>query len=231
MRKQIVRLTESDLHRIIKKSVNRLMERIEDYYPEVYDDENYIDDSYPEYYDEFINAEDPTYTAHKNDFNGILSILRQYGITDAEINDSDPEGEYPPTLEIKVPSEVGKRYSEEIENVVCSRGWRLINVEPTYGGEVWSFGKDVNESIIRRAVRESLKRLVETDCAGVMQTGSGNAPKGTNPEAGQYTVPFGADKETADRTPGKVAMGGKAKWNVNNGNVQRRPIYNPKSGK
>ena len=68
-----------------------------------------------------------------------------------------------------------------------------------------------------------------TSCANVMQTGSGKL--GTNPEAGQYTVPFGADKETADRTPGKVAMGGKAKWNVNNGNVQRRPIYNPKSGK
>jgi hypothetical protein len=26
-------------------------------------------------------------------------------------------------------------------------------------------------------------------------------------------------------------MGGRAKWNVNNGNVQRREIYNPKSGK
>ena len=90
----------------------------------------------------------------------------------------------------------------------------------------------LTESDLHRIIKESVKRILrETDCAGVMQTGCGDAPKGTNPEAGQYTVPFGADKDTADRTPGKVAMGGRAKWNVNNGNVQRREIYDPKSGK
>ena len=98
----------------------------------------------------------------------------------------------------------------------------------------------LTESDLHKIIRESVKRILKeegmagggaTNCANVMQTGSGKAPLGTNPEAGQYTVPFGADKETADRTPGKVAMGGRAKWNVNNGNVQRREIYNPKSGK
>ena len=75
-------------------------------------------------------------------------------------------------------------------------------------------------------------RLIETDCAGVMQTGAGNAPKGTNPEAGQYTVPLGGDSETSDRHPG-FSVDGKAKWNKKGSNtsVMRRTMYNPKSGK
>ena len=93
----------------------------------------------------------------------------------------------------------------------------------------------LTESDLHRIIKESVKRVLReengggaTSCANVMQTGSGNAPLGTNPEAGQYTVPLGADKETADRTPG-FSVKDKAKWNKNPGNVQRRPIYNPKS--
>lgn len=88
----------------------------------------------------------------------------------------------------------------------------------------------LTESAIRRAVRESIRRLIETDCAGVMQTGSGNSPKGTNPEAGQYTTVFSPDEETSDRHGG-FSVDGKAKWNKNTGNVQRREIYKPKSGR
>ena len=77
----------------------------------------------------------------------------------------------------------------------------------------------LTESDLHKIIKESVRRIIkETDCAGAMQTGCGEGtPKGSNPEAGQYTVPFGADKETADRTPGF--------------SVQRRDIYNPKSGK
>ena len=312
--KQIIKLTESDLHRIIANSVKRALRegyhdkvsdeddekddffdpdsnpprlsrpgkkrnknirlplemegrrsrralterRLEDSYPEVYNDPNYKDDSYPERYDEFYNAEDPIYTAHNGDYNGILSMLQQYGITDATIEDEDPEGEYPPTLSFTVPPN-NQEASEEIEDLVCSRGWRLMFVDPDEdnGGEIWTFGyekddyfdddaytdeyndttdrdldADVYENTIRRAVRESLNRLIETDCAGVMQTGCGNAPKGTNPEAGQYTVPLGGDEETSDRHPG-FSVDGKAKWNKKGSNtsVMRRPMYNPKSGK
>jgi hypothetical protein len=76
------------------------------------------------------------------------------------------------------------------------------------------------------------KILKETDCVGVMQTGCGDAPKGTNPEAGQYTVPLGGDSETSDRHPG-FSVDGKAKWNKKGSNtsVMRRQMYNPKSGK
>ena len=238
--KKIIKLTESDLRRIIKNSVKMALteRRVEDSYPEVYDDEDYVDDSYPEYYDEYYGAEDPTYTAQKNDFNGIISMLHQYGITDVEISDNDPEREYPPTLDIIIPSYMEDK-KDEIISFIESRGFKQCG---HYGQGEYVFNKDgyaydfsyentpdfQNESIIRRAVRESIKRLVETDCAGVMQTGCGNAPKGTNPEAGQYTVPLGADKETADRTPG-FSVKDKAKWNKNPGNVQRRPIYNPKS--
>ena len=69
----------------------------------------------------------------------------------------------------------------------------------------------LTESDLHKIIKESVKRILRetieeengggaTSCANVMQTGSGKL--GTNPEAGQYTVPFGADSETADRHPG-----------------------------
>ena len=81
----------------------------------------------------------------------------------------------------------------------------------------------INNRQLNRIIQESINEflLMETDCAGAMQTGAGGegtqaiTPKGSNPEAGQYTVPFGADKETSDRTPGF--------------SVQRRDIYKPKT--
>jgi len=87
----------------------------------------------------------------------------------------------------------------------------------------------LTESDLHKIIREAVKKCISeaTDAAGVMQTGSGNAPKGTNPEAGQYTVSFGPDEETADRHKG-FSVDGKAKWNNNSGDVQRKPIYNPK---
>ena len=91
----------------------------------------------------------------------------------------------------------------------------------------------LTESDLHRIIKESVKKILkETDCAGVMQTGCGDAPKGTNPEAGQYTVPLGGDSETSDRHPG-FSVDGKAKWNKKGGNtsVMRRTMYNPKSGK
>jgi hypothetical protein len=89
----------------------------------------------------------------------------------------------------------------------------------------------LTESDLHRIIKESVKKILrETDCAGVMQTGCGDAPKGTNPEAGQYTVPFGPDEKTSD-VHGGFSVDGQADWNKNTGNVQRRPMYNPKSGK
>ena len=91
----------------------------------------------------------------------------------------------------------------------------------------------LTESDLHRIIKESVKKILkETDCAGVMQTGCGDAPKGTNPEAGQYTVPLGGDSETSDRHPG-FSVDGKAKWNKKGSNtsVMRRQMYNPKSGK
>lgn len=99
----------------------------------------------------------------------------------------------------------------------------------------------LTESDLHRIIKESVNKILRevinsnkainedgaTNCASVMQTGCGNAPEGTNPEAGQYTVPFGPDKETSDRTPG-FSVKGKA---VGKSDVQRRQIYNPKSGK
>ena len=75
----------------------------------------------------------------------------------------------------------------------------------------------INNRQLNRIIQESINEflLMETDCAGAMQTGCGEGtPKGSNPESGQYTVPFGVDPATADRTPGFSMM--------------RRDIYKPK---
>ena len=174
MRKQIVRLTESDLHRIIKESVKKIIKEHE---------------------------EDP------------------YSLDADEIYGDRAEREY----------------RQSVRDRMFQDDWEMRNrrLRQKYPGKSEEWYEAMIDTFYES---KTPKRAIEeengggaTSCANVMQTGSGKL--GTNPEAGQYTVPFGADKETADRTPGKVAMGGKAKWNVNNGNVQRRPIYNPKSGK
>jgi len=210
MRKQIVRLTESDLHRIIKESVKRII------------NENHgePDDRIAIIYSDIIED----YQAQE--------IADEYGIS---VDEAAAEWFKGVAGEMDFAEDNMPKYREFVMDIPELES-KLYH---DYGAEYYFLVKNADpstssmamESIVRRSVKESIKRLVETDCAGVMQTGCGDSPKGTNPEAGQYTVPFGADKETADRTPGKVAMGGKAKWNVNNGNVQRRPIYNPKSGK
>ena len=174
MKKQIVRLTENDLHRIVKSSVKKALREgfLDNLSPDALDDKAYMDD---------------------------LFAQREKNMTDDwEMRNRRLRQKYP-----------GK--SEE---------W--------YEAMIDTF----TENTIRRAVRESLNRLIETDCAGVMQTGCGNAPKGTNPEAGQYTVPLGGDEETSDRHPG-FSVDGKAKWNKKGSNtsVMRRPMYKPKSGK
>ena len=210
MRKQVIRLTESDLHRIIKESVKRII------------NENHgePDDRTAIIYSDIIED----YQAQE--------IADEYGIS---VDEAAAEWFKGVAGEMDFAEENMPKYREFVMDITELES-KLYH---DYGAGYYFLVKNADpstssmamESIVRRSVKESIKRLVETDCAGVMQTGCGDSPKGTNPEAGQYTVPFGADKETADRTPGKVAMGGKAKWNVNNGNVQRRPIYNPKSGK
>jgi len=155
--KQIIKLTESDLHRIIANSVNRALR--EGYHDKVSDEDDEKDDFF------------------------------------------DPDGNPPRIKKSGKNKKRGAKLPFEMENT------------------------------IRRAVIESLNRLIETDCAEVMQTGSGDAQKGTNPEAGQYTTAYGADDETKDRHPG-FSVDGKAEWNKNeNFSIMRRPMYNPKSGK
>jgi len=164
MKKQVIKLTESDLHRIIKESVKKIIREVAVGGPNKGWRDS-IDGDFPVKQPEW--TKDPKWDGW---------------------NGEDP-------------------------------AW-LIKQREMRGKNPWGESRGYSKGMLK-----------ETDCAGVMQTGCGDAPKGTNPEAGQYPTAFGPDKDTADRTPGKVAMGGRAKWNVNNGNVQRREIYNPKSGK
>ena len=97
----------------------------------------------------------------------------------------------------------------------------------------------LTEGDLHRIIEESVKKIIKemngggaTGCANALQTGAGKSKLGTNPEAGEYStaVPFEADDESTE-THGGFSVDGQADWNKNPGNVQRRPMYNPKSGK
>ena len=205
--KKIVRLTEGDLHRIVKESVRKILR-------------------------EYDRGEDVLLSTKTLSYPDAKEMAANYGMSPSRaaalwfenVMDYDDfyEGELPP-------------YSDKCKKI------RALEATMYYDkvNNCYFLVKDGNTSMIgfgentlsRKIMREAVKKILrETDCAGAMQTGCGEAPKGTNPEAGQYTVPFGPDKDTSDRTPG-FSVNGKAKWNKNTGNVQRRQIYNPKSGK
>lgn len=215
--KQIIRLTESDLHNIIKKSVNKILKEahgepdestaliydgiIEDYKAQEIADEQGISE-------EEAAAEWFKDVAGDGNFEeNSMPIHRKYVM---DIPEAGAEMYY----------DYGAGYyflvkKERIDMPGFEGTWDALD----------SLTNPFNESVLREENGGGAP-----NCASVMQTGSGKSPLGTNPEAGQYTVAFGADKDTSDRHGG-FSVDGKAKWNSNPGNVQRRQIYNPKSGK
>ena len=163
--RQVIRLTESDLHKIIKESVKKILKEEWKFSPDQLDDKAYMDD----YYAQRQKMMDDEWE-RKN-----IAIRKKYP---------------------------GK-----------SREWYEAMLDTFYENKMKP-NKPINED-------------GATNCASTMQTGCGNAPEGSNPEAGQYTVPFGPDKETQDRHPG-FSVDGKAKGKTS---VISKPMYNPKSGK
>ena len=92
----------------------------------------------------------------------------------------------------------------------------------------------LTESDLHRIIKESVKTILE-DLGGTSSF-SVNSPAGsqsdpTGQQKNHIDVPaFGPDKDTSDRHGG-FSVDGRAKWNKNPGDVQRREMYNPKSGK
>ena len=162
--RQVIKLTESDLHKIIKESVNKILREgwNSNLSPDALDDKAYMNDLW---------------------------------------------------------AEREKMMQDDWER-------RNIAIRKKYPGKSREWYEAMLDTFNENTIKEE-NGGGATNCANVMQTGAGKAPLGTNPEAGQYTVPFGPDKETSDRTPG-FSVKGKA---VGKSDVQRRQIYNPKSGK
>lgn len=216
MKRRFIKLTESDLHRVIENSVKKILE------------------GYSKPKTVFIcNEILEDYKAQE--------MAEEYGLSEEEaaiewFNEITTEADFEeqnmpkyskfisdmPDAECELYKDYGAGYYFLVrrahEPLKISNGDKTLN----------TLTNPYTESRYRRTP----SRLIETDCAGVMQTGAGNAPKGTNPEAGQYTVPLGGDSETSDRHPG-FSVDGKAKWNKKGSNtsVMRRTMYNPKSGK
>lgn len=87
--------------------------------------------------------------------------------------------------------------------------------------------RQISESIISKCLREAIGKFIEEDagggatsCANVMQTGSGTL--GNNPEAGQYTVPLGADTPTKKRNNNKNGSTSWAHEDDDKGYVNRK---------
>ena len=209
--KRIIKLTESDLHNIIKNTAKRALAEM---YEEGSENPALIASQTIDDYNAQEIAENEGYNSNDE---AAAAWFREV------VSDADFEENTMPKYN-KYITDIPELNASMYYDWYAEYYFVVKNDVPSQAGMAY-------ESVVRRAVKESLNRLIETDCAGVMQTGCGNAPKGTNPEAGQYTTAYGADEETKDRHPG-FSVDGKAKWNKGgNTSVMRRPMYNPKSGK
>ena len=211
--RQLFRLTEQDLHNIVKSTVLNIIK--EGYHDTVSDEDNEKDD----FFDPDGN---PSKVPGKKKKGSKKLPFEMEGKTSRHTLKED----YPfsPDEDKFDKIERQKRREQEIEDYWRDKNERLRAKYPGRSREWYEAMIDMFENTIKE---DAGAGGGATNCAGTMQTGSGNAPLGTNPEAGQYTVPFGPDKETSDRTPG-FSVKGKA---VGKSDVQRRQIYNPKSGK
>ncbi len=210
MKRQLIKLTESDLHRVIESSVKKILK-------------------------EYSKPKTVLiYNATLEDYEA-QEIADEYGVSEEEaaikwfngiITDEDFEEQNMPKHS-KFISNMPYTKCELYKDFVTGYYFAVRNADDS-SATLNTLTNPFNENRLKR----NINRLNETDCAGVMQTGAGNVPKGTNPEAGQYTVPLGGDSETSDRHPG-FSVDGKAKWNKKGSNtsVMRRTMYNPKSGK
>jgi hypothetical protein len=81
MNKKLIRLTESDLHRIVKESVNRIIRE------GLYDNEQ-------DFYNEFGNQSQYPAYEYMPQFEGELSMTAQYSPEDYERRMSDWDPEY-----------------------------------------------------------------------------------------------------------------------------------------
>lgn len=95
MKKQLIRLTESDLHRIVKEAVNTILNE-EDFH----DEESEIMDGWRkareerEFYNEFGNQSQYPANEFMPPFEGELSMTAQYSPEDYERRMSDWDPEY-----------------------------------------------------------------------------------------------------------------------------------------
>lgn len=169
MRKQVVRLTESDLHKIIKESVKK--------------------------------------------------IIREW-------DNDEYEGRLTDMLDDRAYQE-DLRYEKErqIEEYWAEKNRRLREKFPGKSEEWYEAMIDMfNENTIKEEVGGGAP-----SCASVMQTGSGNAPLGSNPESGQYTVPFGKVQRRKIYQPKDNSAGGDVTKQTSN--VDMSPAMSRKDGK
>ena len=167
--KQIIRLTESDLNKIIKESVK--------------------------------------------------NIIREWG-------DDEREGRLTDMLDDRAYQEdLRSERERQIEDYWAKKNRRLREKFPGKSEEWYEAMIDMfNENTIK----EDAAGGGATNCAAAMQTGCGNAPTGTNPEAGQYTVPFGKMQRRKIYSPKGDAKGDVTKQESN---VDMSPAMARKNGK
>lgn len=98
------------------------------------------DDYLRDRYAEDAAGGDQSYNVQQADYNGIISMVKQFGY-DAEIDDGDPEGLYPPMLKIYNNNNNNDNIVKVIRFLI-SRGWELdkqYSGEYTRRGTVYAF--------------------------------------------------------------------------------------------
>lgn len=83
--------------------------------------------------------------------------------------------------------------------------------------------------LIENTVNQILKEDGAASCGSVMQSGANGDADGTNPSAGQYDVPFGADNATSKRSKNFKNGSMMMQHASNEGtDVINKKIYSPK---
>ena len=208
--KKIIKLTESDLHGIIKKSVKKALK---------------------EWYKEGDNSE-PVFisTSTVDDYNA-----EKIAETDGyESKDEAAAAWFKGAVESDEDFEedIMPKYNKFIMEIPELNASMYYDWYAEYYFLVKEAHKDMespinsfNESVIK----EDGVGGGATNCAGAMQTGSGNAPLGSNPESGQYTVPFGKVQRRKIYQPKDRKAGGDV--TKQSSNVDMTPAMQRKNGK
>ena len=213
--RQVIKLTESDLHRIVKEAVNKILEA----HGEPDSRTAIMYDGIIEDYKANEIAEEQGITEEEAAAEWFKGVVDEMDFDEKEIPSHRQYVMDIPELDAELYHDYGAGYYFLVKN---------DNKQDMPGFEgTWDSLNNLTNFFNESTIKEDAGGGA-ANCASVMQTGSGNAALGTNPESGQYTVPFGKVQRRKIYQPKEKAGGDVTKQKSN---VDMTPAMKRKNGK